>query len=98
MRKREKKGGGERYVFIPYFLQQPMVGCLDSPLLSSLFPCLDMGVSSSFCPKVGQNFYIAIVEIWCIDSKKKREERVLLMISSVEIIILLFSSSSLRVS
>ena len=56
-----------------------------------------MDFSSFFCPRVGQNFYITSVEIWCMSFRKKKEKKILLMISSVKIIILLYSSS-LRVS
>ena len=46
-----------------------------------------MDVSSSLCPKIGQNSYISIVEIWCTDFRKKREERIFLMISNVKIFV-----------
>ena len=95
---RREGHGCEVFVLLSLLSYQlSKVGYLDH-LPSIFYPSLDMGFSTSLYPKVGQNFYISSVEIWCIGSKKKKEERVLLIISSVEINILLFFSFSLRVS
>ena len=85
--KRHGEKGPRHEKYILSFLHKRLV-VLDISF-SPTYLYLDKDVSSSLCPKVGQNFYISIVEIWYMDFSKKKEERVLLMISSVEIKILL---------
>ena len=61
MKNKGERGGDEalgvRYgdASYPFFLTQPIVGCLDISFSPS-YPCLDMDVSSSLCPKLDKIF------------------------------------------